>query len=126
MDIIIADDVALMRKILVDILVGHCGVSKPSIHEAADGETAVRDYKRFRPKLIFLDVLMPKKNGQDAIAEIINFDPSAYIVMCSSAGEKHIVEACVTAGAKDYLVKPLDPERVKLALENGGYKPSAG
>ena len=124
MSILVVDDVSLMRKILSDILTGFCGINKAEILEAVDANTAVRDVKRHKPSLVFLDVLMPGKTGQDAIAEMLAIDPNLYIVMVSSAGEKRTVEACISAGAKDYMIKPLDSARVKLALENSGYKSS--
>ena len=122
MSILVVDDVSLMRKILSDILTGFCGIGKADILEAADANTAIREAKRHKPGLVFLDMLMPGKTGQEAITEMLANDPNIYIVMVSSANERRTVEACIAAGAKDYMVKPLDADRVKLALANSGYK----
>ncbi|MCL1844177.1 MAG: response regulator [Defluviitaleaceae bacterium] len=121
MSILIVDDVSLMRRILKNILVGHCGIDERDIYEATDGNVALREYKRFKPRVVFLDVLMPIQDGKETVRELMAEDPNAYIIMCSSAGEREIVRDCVNNGAKDYIIKPLDPERVKLALENSGF-----
>jgi two-component system chemotaxis response regulator CheY len=122
MDILVVDDVAFMRRIIVDILVNHCGIEKKKIHESSNGMLAVREYMRLKPKMVFLDVLMPGQNGDVTVAEIVKFDPNAYIVMCTSAKEKGVVEDCTKAGAKDYILKPIDPTRLMTALKKGGFK----
>jgi len=125
MNILVVDDVSFMRTILTDMLANHCGLDKSNIHEASGGNAAVREYKRLKPKTVLLDVLMPDLNGQETVEEIIKFDPDAYIIMCSSANEKAIVEECARAGAKDYIIKPIDPVRLKAALRKCGFKLSA-
>jgi two-component system chemotaxis response regulator CheY len=125
MNILVVDDVSFMRKIFTDMLVNIYGLNKSSIFEASGGNSAVREYKRIKPGVVFLDVLMPDKNGTEVVGEIMAFDPNAYIVMCSSANEKAIVEECAKAGAKDYIIKPIDPERLKIALKKCGFKFSA-
>jgi two-component system chemotaxis response regulator CheY len=122
MTILVVDDVALMRKILTNMLVQQCGIQKDNVYEAADGAAAVAVYKKHKPDIVFLDVLMPKQNGTETVADLIKADSEAYIIMCSAAGERAIVKDCVRAGAKDYIIKPLDPDRVKIALKKGGLK----
>ncbi|MCL1884350.1 MAG: response regulator [Defluviitaleaceae bacterium] len=121
MVILIVDDVAFMRKIVIDMMVQHFHINRDSIHETNNGKNAVRDYKQLRPNIVFLDVLMPDQNGPETVAEIIEIDPDAYIVMCTSAKERATVRECVKAGAKDYIIKPIDPKRLRVALEKGGY-----
>ncbi|MCL2199188.1 MAG: response regulator [Defluviitaleaceae bacterium] len=121
MTVMVVDDVSLMRKILTNILVQHCKLEKSNVHEASDGTVAVADFKRVNPKVIFLDVVMPKMGGQEAVRELLKQGPDVHIVMCSAAGEREIVKECVRAGAKDYIIKPVDPERVKVALQKAGF-----
>ncbi|MCL1862523.1 MAG: response regulator [Defluviitaleaceae bacterium] len=122
MTVMVVDDVSLMRKILTNILVYHCKMDRSDVHEASDGSVAVMEYKRVKPKLVFLDVSMPKMSGQETVEELLKQDPDLHIVMCTAAGEREVVKQCVRAGAKDYIIKPVDPERVKVALEKAGFK----
>ncbi|MCL2387314.1 MAG: response regulator [Defluviitaleaceae bacterium] len=117
MVIMVVDDVPIMRKILVDILVKYCGMEHRNIYEAVDGETAVSEYERLRPNMVFLDFLMPNWDGKKTVEAIKKIDPDAYIVMYSAATEERIVDDCVEAGASDYILKPPDPVRVLVALD---------
>ena len=116
MTVLIVDDVTLLRILLKDILTKHCGLTKEEVFEASGGFGAVREYKKLRPAVVFLDVLMPDQSGVETVKEIVKINPDAHIVMCSAAAEKNVVRECIQSGAKDYILKPLDPERVKKAL----------
>jgi len=116
MTVLIVEDTAILRKILKDILGEFCEIPLGEIYEAVDGEKAVKEYERVKPDVVFLDIAMPKLNGKDAIKQIRQIDPNARIIMCTSSREEHDVMECIMAGAKDYLVKPLQPQRVKEAI----------
>lgn len=114
MRVLVVDDTAFMRLTLRRTLerFGH-----EVVGEAADGEEAVQLYQELRPDLVTMDITMPKMDGITAIREIMKMDPQARIIVCSALGQKNMVIEALTAGAKDYLVKPFQPERVLEALE---------
>lgn len=81
--ILITDDSILARKQLKDMI---STVGTPVFYEARDGQDAINQYKRNKPDLVFLDIVMPNKDGNSAIQEIMDFDPDATIIIVSSAG----------------------------------------
>ncbi len=111
--ILVVDDALFMRKVVTDALLsgGH-----EVIGEAANGQEAVDRYRELRPDVVTLDITMPEKDGLTALAEIIALDPLARVVMCSAAGQEHKVLDAVRAGAKDFVVKPFQTERVLAAI----------
>lgn len=106
--ILIADDAMFMRSILKGILIkeGYETI------EASDGLQAVEQYKKFRPDMVTLDITMPNMDGLAALKEIKAFDPKAIVVMCSAMGQQAMVMEAVQFGAKDFIVKPFQPDRV--------------
>ena len=122
MVVLVVDDVTIFRIMLRDIINKHVNSSPGdfndvSIEEASDGNIAVKEYKRLKPDLVFLDVYMPRQSGLETVKQIIEYDSNAWIIMCSGSAEKSVVRDCIRAGATDYVLKPLDPNRVALALE---------
>lgn len=111
--VLVTDDTAFMRMSLRNVLEKNGYVV---VGEAADGEEAVAKYKELRPDIVTMDITMPKKDGITAIREILEFDPNAKVIVCSAMGQKPMVIEALTAGAKDFLVKPFQPERVIEAL----------
>lgn len=119
--ILLSDDSILIRKKLKDFLI-LSGCNKNNIIEVSDGQAAVDAYKDFKPDLVFLDIIMPKKDGIAAVTEIIEYDPTARVVVVSSIGtEKHVTQA-LKAGAIDFVQKPVDNEQIKkiVLTEIGG------
>ena len=110
--ILIADDAAFMRMILKDILVknGH------TIIEATNGLDAVKNYKDEKPNLVTMDITMPEMDGIEALKQIKNFDPNAKVIMCSAMGQQAMVIESIQAGAKDFIVKPFQQDRVLDAI----------
>lgn len=107
--ILIVDDAAFMRMMLKDILTkGGYEIAG----EAADGNEAVAKYAELKPDLVTLDITMPNKDGLEALKEIKSSDPNAVCVMCSAMGQQAMVIDAIQAGAKDFIVKPFQPERV--------------
>lgn len=107
--ILIADDSILARKQLKDIILT---LGTPTFIEASDGQIAIDKYKESKPDLAFLDIVMPVKDGNAAIQEIIEFDPNATLVVASSVGTQSQLKNAIKAGAKDFIQKPLDKEQV--------------
>lgn len=84
--------------------------------EAENGLVAVEKYKELKPDITTLDITMPEKDGISALKEIIAFDPSAKVIMCSAMGQQSMVIEAIQSGAKDFVVKPFKPERVIEAI----------
>jgi two-component system chemotaxis response regulator CheY len=109
MKILISDDSILARKQLKDILLT---MGSPTFVEATDGQNAIDKYKETHPDLVFLDIVMPKKDGNIAIQEIMAYDPKATIIIVSSVGTQSQLKCALEAGARDFLQKPIDKEHV--------------
>jgi len=120
MKILVCDDSILARKQLKNFLTS---IGCNNILEAINGSTAVEIYKSQKPDLVFLDIVMPEKNGIEATKEIIEFDKNAYIVMASSVGTQTNLKEALRLGAKDFIQKPLNTEQIQkvinIVLEGG-------
>ena len=112
--ILITDDSILARKQLKDII---STLGSPVFIEAVDGQDAIDKYKESNPDLVFLDIVMPKKDGNDAIRDIMEFDPEATIIIASSVGTQSQLKNALEAGAKDFIQKPLDKEQVLAVVK---------
>lgn len=111
--VLISDDSILARKQLKDVISSH---GAPTYIEASNGQEAIDLYKAERPDLVFLDIVMPVKDGNAAIREIMEFDPSAEIIVVSSVGTQSQLKAAIESGAKDFIQKPLNTELIKKIL----------
>jgi len=111
--ILIVDDAAFMRMMLRDILTKN---GYEVAGEAANGVIAVEKYKEIRPDLVTMDITMPEMDGITAVREIRKLDPEAKIIMCSAMGQQAMVIEAIQAGARDFIVKPFQPERVLEAV----------
>ena len=111
--ILIVDDAAFMRMVIKNILVKE---GYEVVGEAADGKEAVALYNDLRPALVLLDITMPEMDGIEALKKIIAADPQAKVVMCSALGQSSMVIEAIQAGARDYIVKPFQPDRVIEAV----------
>ena len=107
------DDAAFMRKMVSDAL---SGGGHEIVGEAGNGIEAISQYQELRPDVITLDITMPEKDGLAALKEIMALDPSAKVVMCSALGQESKVLEAVKSGAKDFVVKPFQPDRVLSAI----------
>ena len=111
--VLVVDDAMFMRKMVSDALTkgGH-----EVIGEAANGVEAVAQFTALSPELMTLDITMPEKDGLEALRDIIAMDPSAKVIMCSAIGQESKVIESIKAGAKDFVVKPFQPDRVLAAV----------
>ncbi len=112
--ILIADDSMFMRMTLRRIL-QKAGYEIKA--EAENGLQAVEKYKKYRPDLVTMDITMPIMEGIVAVKKIIQIDGDAKIIMCSAVGQKTLVTEAMRAGAKDFIVKPFQEERVLAAIQ---------
>ena len=115
MKILIVDDSAFMRTILKDI-VTKTNWNGAQIIEAGDGNEAVTKFNEEKPDLVLLDIIMPEKDGIGVLKDIGQASKSVVIV--SSVGQEQVIEQAKTLGAKDYIVKPFDSERVIKVLND--------
>ena len=112
--VMICDDAMFLRAALKKIIeAGDFEV----IAEAANGMEAIQMYQKFRPDVRTMDITMPEMDGIAAVEAIMELDPQANIVMCSAMGQQEKVIGAISAGAKDFIVKPFEEERVLEALE---------
>jgi two-component system chemotaxis response regulator CheY len=107
--ILIVDDAAFMRMMLKDILTKN---GYEVIGEASDGNEAVSKFQELKPDLVTLDITMPNKDGIQALKDIKAIDPNALCVMCSAMGQQSMVIEAIQSGAKDFIVKPFQADRV--------------
>jgi two-component system chemotaxis response regulator CheY len=107
--ILVVDDAAFMRMMLKDILTkgGH-----EVVGEAENGKVAIERYQSLKPDLVTMDITMPEMEGIDALKEIKKKDPAAKVIMCSAMGQQLMVVQAIQAGAKDFIVKPFQHDRV--------------
>jgi two-component system chemotaxis response regulator CheY len=112
--VLFCDDSSFMRAILKGII-----LKDPFIlaGEAGNGKEAVEIYKKTRPDLVTMDIVMPEMDGIDAVREIRAFDPEAKILMVSAMGQQSMVIDAIQAGARDFIIKPFQPPRVQEALK---------
>ena len=111
--VLIVDDAAFMRMMIKDILTKN---GYEVVGEAENGAVAVEKYKDLKPDLVTMDITMPDMDGIAAVREIKSLDSSARIIMCSAMGQQAMVIDAIQAGAKDFIVKPFQPERVIEAV----------
>ncbi|MBY0449927.1 MAG: response regulator [Cyanobacteria bacterium] len=112
--ILIVDDATFIRSLLKDILLKN---NFEIAGEAVNGQEAVTLYQQLQPDLVTMDITMPEKSGLEALKEIIQTSPNAKIIMCSAMGQQAMVLEAIKSGAKDFIVKPFQPDRVVEALE---------
>jgi two-component system chemotaxis response regulator CheY len=112
--VLVVDDAAFMRKMVSDALAkgGH-----EVVGEAGNGVEAIARFQELKPDLMTLDITMPEKDGLTALAEIVAADPSARVVMCSALGQEAKVLEAIKLGARDFVVKPFQPDRVIEAVD---------
>lgn len=111
--ILIVDDAAFMRMMIKDILTKN---GYDVVAEAADGMQAIEKYNEHQPDLVTMDITMPEMDGITALKEIKKINPSAKVIMCSAMGQQAMVIDAIQAGAKDFIVKPFQADRVIEAI----------
>ena len=113
-NILICDDAAFMRMMIKDILTKN-GYNVAG--EAENGVKAVEKYQETKPDLVLMDITMPEMDGIQALKEIKKIDGGAKVIMCSAMGQQAMVIESIQAGAKDFIVKPFQAERVIEAVK---------
>jgi two-component system chemotaxis response regulator CheY len=111
--ILVVDDAAFMRMMIKDILTKN---GYTIVGEAENGLVAIERFLELRPDLVTMDITMPELDGISAVREIRKIDPQAKIIICSAMGQQAMVIDAIQAGARDFVVKPFQPERVLEAI----------
>jgi two-component system chemotaxis response regulator CheY len=112
--ILIVDDAAFMRMMIKDILSKN---GYEVVGEANDGIEAIEKFSELKPDLVTMDITMPEMDGITALREIKKIDPGAKVIMCSAMGQQAMVIDAIQAGAKDFIVKPFQGDRVIEAIK---------
>ncbi len=112
--ILVVDDAAFMRVLLKNILKsgGH-----EVVGEAENGIEALEKYEELKPDLVTMDIVMPHLDGIETTRSIIKIDPKARIVMCTAVGQQAKVLEAIKAGARGYIVKPFQADKVLKEIE---------
>ena len=113
-NILICDDAAFMRMMIKDILTKN---GYNIVGEAENGAKAVEKYNELKPDLVLMDITMPEMEGIEALKKIKSGDPNASIIMCSAMGQQAMVIEAIQNGAKDFIVKPFQADRVLEAVQ---------
>lgn len=113
--VLIVDDAEFMRVMLREILED---MDLTVVGEAVDGVEAIEVFKRTRPEMVLLDITMPNMDGNEALTEILSVAPETTVVMITALGQKDQVLTAIKSGARDFIIKPFDQERVQETLSN--------
>ncbi len=106
---LVVDDASFVRMMIRQVLVrlGHT-----EILEGKNGFEAIELYKANRPALTILDITMPELDGLSALKEIMAFDPTAKMIMCSAVAQSNVVHTALALGALDFIAKPFRPDEL--------------
>ena len=113
-NILICDDAAFMIMMIKDVLSKN-GYTVAG--EAENGKIAVDKYNETKPDLVLMDITMPEMDGIQALKKIKETDPGATVIMCSAMGQQAMVIESIQSGAKDFIVKPFQADRVLEAVK---------
>ncbi|MDY6796631.1 MAG: response regulator [Actinomycetota bacterium] len=120
--ILIVDDAMFMRNRIKQILLQG---GYDDIIESANGKEAIESYKKHRPDLVTMDIIMPDMNGIAALVRIKAFDPQAKVVVITAMGQRRIVVDAIKAGAMDFVTKPFKKEKVLETIHQVLTEPEA-
>lgn len=112
--VLIVDDASFMRMTIKQMLEknGH-----EAAGEAADGIEAVKKFIEVKPDVVLLDITMPEMNGVEALKRIKELEPTAKVIICSAMGQQAMVAQAIQGGAKDFIVKPFEADRLIAAID---------
>lgn len=113
-NILVVDDAAFMRMMIKDILTKN---GYNVVGEAENGAKAMEKYNELKPDLVLMDITMPEVDGIQALKNIKAADANAKIIMCSAMGQQAMVIEAIQSGAKDFIVKPFQADRVIEAVK---------
>ncbi len=111
--VVVVDDALFMRRLLRDLLedAGHRVVG-----EGDDGDQLVELYEIHRPDLVTLDLVMPNVGGLEALEALLAAHPDATVIVCSSVSDERSILEAIGLGARDYVLKPVQPAKLLDAV----------
>ena len=113
--ILVCDDSVLARKQLIDAVKEIA--TGATFFEGKNGVEAVDIYKNEKPDLVFMDIVMPEKDGTEALSDITAFDKDAVIIIVSSVGTQEQLKKAIKLGAKDFIQKPFEKNQIREIIE---------
>lgn len=111
--ILVVDDAEFLRVRISKMLVG----DGYEVIEAENGLLALNAYKAQKPDVVLMDITMPEMDGLTALREILAVDSGAKVIMLTALGQESVVLEAIKSGAKDFIVKPFERDRVIGALQ---------
>lgn len=111
---LIADSVSLMRSNIRNCLEEE-GCS--DILESENGEEACTVFEKEKPDIVIMDLRIPGKSGMECLKEMMHINPEAKVIICSASGHRELVIEAVKLGAADFILKPLNPQRLIQAVK---------
>lgn len=111
--LLVVDDAAFMRMRCAKLL----AENGYQVVEADNGLQAVSQYQKHRPDAVLLDITMPEMDGLAALKEIRKIDPAAKVAMVTAMGQQSIVMEALKAGARDFVLKPFQTDRVLATVK---------
>ncbi len=115
--LVIVDDAPFIREAIRNMI---SGTEIELIAEAEDGESAISVAEKTNPDVIMMDMVLPKKNGIEAAKKILESNPSAKIVACSTEGQESLLIQAIDAGCVSFLAKPFRSEELLRAIRSAG------
>jgi two-component system chemotaxis response regulator CheY len=112
--VLLADDLAFIKMVQKEILTKK---GYQVIGEAADGLEVIEKYKKLNPDIVIMDITMPRMDGLNALKAIRQFDPDARVIVCSALGQQKLIIDAIKMGARDFIVKPFEPDRLGAAIQ---------
>lgn len=111
--LLVVDDAAFMRMRCAKLLTDN----GYNVVEAENGLQAVQQYQQHRPDAVLMDITMPEMDGLTALKEIRKIDPGAKVAMVTAMGQQSIVMESLKAGARDFVLKPFQTDRVLATVK---------
>ena len=112
--ILLADDLAFIKMVQKEQLEKR---GYQIIGEAIDGIEAIEKFKKLKPDIVIMDITMPRMDGLNSLKAIRQLDPKARVVVCSALGQQKLIIEAIRLGAKDFIVKPFEPDRLAAAIQ---------
>lgn len=112
--VMVVDDASFMRMTIRKMLEAH---NHTVCCEAENGIDAVKKFIEFKPEVVLLDITMPEMNGVEALKRIKELEPDARVIIVSAMGQQAMVAQAIQYGAKDFIVKPFEEDRLIAAVE---------
>jgi len=113
MNVLVVDDSNFIRLNIVNYLKNN---NITVVGEASNGDEAIELYKKLKPDIVTMDITMPDMDGVEAVKRIMEIDSNAKIIICSAVGQQVKVIEAIKAGAKSFILKPLNEEKMIIEI----------